>query len=655
TPVFSIVVAGQAVGSVAYGSAAEYNGYVYCPFALSRVFQSNLLSYGAQKSVYANGSEVQMLIVKETNYTGLVIDAASEMYTDIYAGCTVSGAEINANGKMLYIDNGAISRATRVRYGSECVNGGAASGTVVSSGGTLAMMNGGTSYDADIYGTLLYSAYNAEAASVVSGAAFHDGARLVADFSKAVGGKFVLLENCTGAPDSITLRLASGDVELAVGGSFVSGSVTYTCTLSGGTLSVDAFGKYLSLSGSLDEGGNSVLYASNLRIGSILTGTSQNTTGSVYANISLVGYNPGNIYGGGVNLTVEKNIEMAVFGDGEYVGMIYGGSYTGDGGAATVGGNINLVVDGIYHHDNVKLLKQGASAWVVGGGVAWSGASVVAAGMVSVTLGGGARLGQVVGGAQASGEGSLATVEYTNVALKDVSVTGDVFGGGYAYDAGTSIVSHEVYLTFDLSEGTISVQGSVYGGGANPSHPSKGGSSTVNGGTNVTFTGNGDNLLSIGTVSGDGKVVGTVAGTRVISFDNFSGTFFGNLINFDVALFAGNTSMSMSHGFSAAMVAVDVSTRDTPSEFMADLSGFEFSDEGRLRLLVDSADFTADNSFALFTGDLSAFDGAAVELWSGSGLIGSFAVGDTLAWGGGEFSISVDDGMRLDFKLTSQG
>ncbi|MEA4862968.1 MAG: N-acetylmuramoyl-L-alanine amidase [Victivallaceae bacterium] len=346
----------------------------------------------------------------------------------------------------------------------------------------------------------------------------------------------------------------------------------------------------------------------------------------------------GNFYGGSIDLldstaetrdnTIDGNIRMTFTG-GDYMGSIFGGSRSG-GSAARVNGDVTISVAGIFHDDNVKILSQGNSAWIVGGGAADGGGSVTA-GNVSISVTG-SLVGRVVGGAQAQGTGSTATVLSTAITVADTFVSGDLFGGGYAYDGGLSVVSGNASITIDTTGGRdTTVLGTIYAGGANPSHTAKGGSAVVNGNASITFTGSGDQL-SIGTVNGDGKVTGSVLGDRILQFADFTGGFAGRAINFDAVKFSGTTNMTMGD-FEASMLEFDL--REAA---FADADDFSFAGDAKLKLVIDADNFSSMEFFSC--NDLAAFDGIEVELWDNNSKIGTFAIGESL----GKYSVEERDG-----------
>ena len=123
----------------------------------------------------------------------------------------------------------------------------------------------------------------------------------------------------------------------------------------------------------------------------------------------------------------------------------------------------------------------------------------------------------------------------TAINISGGAITGNIFGGGYAQGAdatyyGKMTVNGGSQITVD-AENDISIAGNIYGGGNQGSN----GTSIVNGGTNVVFSNNdGKTLTFTGVVSGNGLNGAVVNGTKVFSFDNYNGAFGGTIENFDI-------------------------------------------------------------------------------------------------------------------------
>ena len=238
-----------------------------------------------------------------------------------------------------------------------------------------------------------------------------------------------------------------------------------------------------------------------------------------------------NIYGSTNNADIGQSAGLSLFTQSGcvYRGVVYGGSRAGGSGvSAAIGDGVTLRASGIVQRDNQKLLAagKGASAWLVGGGQAVGGGTLTVTATVNVLIYSGADVERVVGGGQASGSGSVAECGVTSVVVHNCTVRGDIYGGGYADNGGVSTITGSAAVHIDGTEGAVTVMGNIYGGGANPRHTTGGGSSSVKGDSLVRFSGKGADI-TVGTVSGDGYIAGTVQGTRRLEFYNFTGEFSG--------------------------------------------------------------------------------------------------------------------------------
>ncbi|MDD4818351.1 MAG: Ig-like domain-containing protein [Victivallaceae bacterium] len=401
--------------------------------------------------------------------------------------------------------------------------------------------------------------------------------------------------------------------------------------------------KFTDFYGKTNDDGDCSLNANGIRVKEIIASAQSDVAGNITALIALnANASPCNIYGGGNNVNVGGKIAMTV-STGGYSGVVYGGSraYAKN---VTVH-DIAVSVGGIVHSDNQKLIAagKGNSAWIVGGGVA-DNAQTLTAGAVNITLDG-ANVIRVVGGAQAQNAGSTATVESVNITVRNSTLAGDLFGGGYAYNGGTSVVSGGTFITIDTTAANVTVMGNIYGGGANPSYYSKGGSTPVNGGSTVTFTGLGEKL-TVGTVSGDGMIAGMVSGVRTLEFRDFFGEISANVKNFDLLKFAGTSEITAGPGYGANTFKFDLTGRDASYQdvaFIQNASAFTFADGDKLLQVELGA--TSGNYDLMAVDDAAMLDGLKVELFKNDALLCSFNYGETkdgyaLAFNNGMLSVT---------------
>ena len=387
----------------------------------------------------------------------------------------------------------------------------------------------------------------------------------------------------------------------------------------GGVVTVTASGKFDVLTGAVTNG-NAVLKVSNSRVKSMISAADSDISGDAVSTVSLQETpSPCNIYGGGNNVGVGGSITLAISGGG-YSGIIYGGSRAYNTAVSTHDANVEI--SGAVHIDNQKLIAagKGNSAWTVGGGAAVAGGSI-STGNITISAHD-SKLSRLVGGAQAQGSGSTAQVQSTELIISGaITVSGDVYGGGYAYDGGVSEVSGDTLIR--VSDANI--LGNIYGGGAAPGRT---GTSVVSGGSTISFSGDGD-ALTLGTVSGDGAAPGSVKGIKTLEFTSFSGEFSANVKAFDRVVLKNDSTVRYSGGYR-------FSTVETAFGSFAD--GIRFADGDKL-LKIELG--TAQNGFDLMTADDGeAFDGLKVELFRDNVFLCSFNYGETVDG----FSVKSADG-----------
>ncbi|MGE4300110.1 MAG: hypothetical protein AB7F40_00755 [Victivallaceae bacterium] len=465
-----------------------------------------------------------------------------------------------------------------------------------------------------------------------------------------ITGKYVLMNNAANvigkrliinAVDGITFKMTiveSGtDIALvatqSTGFTSKKDMTTYTLSIVDNEVVLSISGKFYECIGHAVND-DYLLIAENCTVSSVIYGVSSATkvSGNADATISLTGdSNTCNIYGGGLNSNVDGTITMEI-SSGNYTGIIYGGSYSYMHETTT--GDIDCNVGSIIQTNNMKILKSGESAWVVGGGRAFVG--TLNAGNVIITIDG-AKLVHLVGGAESLSENTTATVASTSITISNSTISGDLFGGGYAYSYGKSVVSGDVSITIDTSDNNLTtVQGIIFAGGANPSHSSQGGSSIVEGDATITFTGSGD-YLSVGTISGDGKVEGTVYGIKTLSFDDFTGTFLATVKNFDILSFSGDTVMQYVGDYTASTIVFDLTDRSSVEYFV---DGFGFTDGDDNLLQIELGDSTG--SYDLMTCENEdILEGVQVELYKDGTLYASFDYGDSAKG----YTVEVVDGI----------
>ncbi|MEA4863532.1 MAG: hypothetical protein AB7F40_00130 [Victivallaceae bacterium] len=590
----------------------------------------NTLIYGAQ-SVLAGGYTSSAVLLYDEGIAHQDVYGIAE-YTSIS-----SGAVQNVNSGGIAVGTVIYSKGVESIF-----KGGKADGALVEFGGVMHLDSAQLSGKIVVRGSLdAYSPASVESGCTImvdpDGRAAYTGSAMIGNAARFSGVEWGLSAECD--PGSYVLFSSGAEIwngsdgGLAVysGGELKgylwSGNTTLTVGQKHFVLSIadentaqislSVQGSFKSYSGHVSNNAAN-LSLRNATVSQLVTGT-ENDVSNASTLLNLEGENTCNIYGGGNNVNVNNSIALALQ-SGRYTGTIYGGSRANAQSITT--GNIVMTIGEIVHANNLKLLKYGASAWAVGGGGAFSGGTI-AVGNVNMTVSGTVG-GYLAGGAQAEGAGSIATVKSTNIVVRNATISGDVFGGGYAHDSGVSIVSGSSSLCFDTTYDSINIQGSIYAGGANPSYRSTGGSSVVNGDTVVTFTGAAERL-SIGMVSGDGKQEGSVYGSRIVKFADFTGEFAGTLRNFDVVCFSGDTTVSGGGGFAADTFVFDMTGRDNPLCFA---DGFRFGNNDGNLLKIELGNSVGD--FDLMTCENeAALEGLQIELYRSGALFASFEFGES--------------------------
>ncbi|MEA4863302.1 MAG: hypothetical protein VB042_08355 [Victivallaceae bacterium] len=650
-----------------------------------------------RSGTYAEG------LCKDGDSNQLLARSGAALENTSLRGDTMFGGYYFGAAPGLIVQSGARSAVTSTSYAYEQVWG-EASGSIIGNYGLQEVISGGVAYGSEIAANTIGrlrlvegSAYDAKigdygvlycsGACVIGGrtelagrmwaldesqttnegllvfkVGTHDRRMteaMISDFSTISGGeyrieltsgyhsdKYVLADNMTDVP---TLQWGSGTI--TPGTAITDGNYAIYLDYTDSRLTLDVYYSADMLVGKLDSAGNYAVTEFSATISLLAAGALESTEGGVSFNLGLRGTSTANIYGGGVNASIGGSISLAICNTGTALGMIYGGSLAY--GQEVSVENINLTINDITQINNPKLLSRGNTAWVVGGGVAAFGGSLTAD-AISMKLSS-CKLGQVVGGIQAEGSGSTTTAASTDISLSQVAVSGNVYGGGYAYNGGISTLTGNSAITVSAYAGEyISIEGNIYGGGANPYHASNGGSSMVEGDSTITFTGHGDNLGFSGTVSGDGAVKGTVLGSKTLDFHGFAGDFFGKITSFDVMSISNNSQVVFNSAVEAGELHIDLLYNPA-----------EIADTGKTMAKFQSSfTFTADEIVKVYFGtleagtyelidanDLSAFDDAGFKMIGNGSELGTMAFGDTLEYQGGTLSLENDNGIRLTYTL----
>lgn len=356
--------------------------------------------------------------------------------------------------------------------------------------------------------------------------------------------------------------------------------------------------------------------------------------GDVKTTLALTSVNYANVYGGSINGNIEGNVSLVVTG-GEYRGLIIGGNRSeASGNESRVSGDISLTIAGSVKQVRSEQLSGYDSSWVVGGGFAVKGGAVSGR-AVSVTVSGGAQVGQVIGGAAASGAGSTALVNNVEVTISGGVVSDSVYGGGYSYDGGANTVVSSL-VTIDASSAMTTIMGNIYGGGLNLRQS---GDSVCESGW-VLFTGTGDNLIFTGRVDGNG-----VSGDSVVEFADFTGSFNGTISGMDKVVLSGETSVTLSNGYLGCdAIMFDLNGRSSSELFVTGDLWFRDGVEENIGFNFDESSFSADFSFDLMEiSDSVSLEDVKVSLFDADGAVfAEFAYGTAYDLEAGQFELKLN-------------
>lgn len=451
---------------------------------------------------------------------------------------------------------------------------------------------------------------------------------------------------------AFTVKYGGESYNLAVGGNIdLGGGRTISLRRSDFSLVLSVYGEFNVLTGSVSDGGYR-LVEENFTVKSMVSCAAASTSGSAISLLKFDSATAANIYGGGYNASIGGIVQMSLYGGRPCSGLIYGGSFANNT-AVSIGSGIELSIRDFIQIDNVKMLKTGTTAWVVGGGTAVTGGSISAR-SVTITIDD-CSIGRVVGGAQATGAGVSVSVASTAIYLSNSS-SKDIYGGGYAYAGGVSTVTGDTSIVITARDQVCMIDGNIYGGGANPYHVSQGGSSVVEGDATISFRGSGDMLGFSGKVSGDGAVAGTVLGEKLLEFNSFTGAFDGTVTAFDTLRMIGASDVLFTRSVEAGSLYFNLASGNVVDRevFFADFQGgFNFTEDGNMvTLQLEESRFLKEGTYSLIdAADLSLFDDATFRLIDYTGEVAKMAVGDEIEYGDGTLNLVDDYGIKLIYTL----
>ncbi|MDD4818238.1 MAG: hypothetical protein PHI85_09735 [Victivallaceae bacterium] len=596
---------------------------------------------GSAAGIFA-GDFIKLLV------SGSVSDCDAAYYFEVSSGGTASDVRLSGSAAIIGTAAGIEAASARIevygrvdnvvmRGGRLSINSGGAGANIgidngarciVSSGGALqGTVRIGRQGDLSIAGTMPVGDFS-----------------VIVDLSSAIGRTSMAIEaSWLGAAPSISVEVGSGNatggaalmshwgwtysggVELVyngrsmgtleVNGTMAVENYEYSLIDNGNIIYFDVFGRFDRwVATENGEASNNTLH--NVAVDRLYAFASTSVISNVSSLIYLKKCSTGNFYGGSVDGNIGGGVSITLAG-GEVSGMIYGGSFA-YGRTAIIKSSVNVVLSGCRQFDNpTQLLKGRYSAWLVGGGAAIGGYLAIYDD-ITVTVDEYSECVRVVGGAQASGENSLADVGgNVNITVNGL-VRGNIYGGGYADRGGKSVVCGDVNITIGTSG---SVQGNIYGGGATPGAT---GVSVVEGNSTITLCGS---HINVGTVSGDSGF-GTVNGVRRLVVKDCYGDFNVNIKNFDVIEF-NNSSIESGCGYrSDAFKFVFTASQQQNVAFIDEASAFSFSDGNKL-LQIDM-NWRRHDQLLMAVDDGVDLSDLTIEIYDGASRYCSFNYGESV-------------------------
>ena len=319
----------------------------------------------------------------------------------------------------------------------------------------------------------------------------------------------------------------NGEVSFVAGGNRMASNITGNVSVNvkdGGTVGAILGGNHIneSVSGTSTITGN---------VSTIVDGGNVGTISSIGSGLDslLVSMSLNGIVGAGSNTSVSGISKIEIKGNSKVEGGIVAGSAgwgTTSIGSTEIniaGGNITATGTTSFTYDEADIFNKDEIQNAI-----YAGSIAVGKHRDEVKV-----FGKVITAGIHSD--SVMTINNgTKINITGGTIAGDIYGGGYAEADKKSTASMTVnggsQIVVD-AQNDISISGNIYGGGNQGSN----GTSVVNGGTNVVFSNSdGNNIAFTGVVSGNGLNGAVVNGEKVFSFENYNGAFGGTIQNFDI-------------------------------------------------------------------------------------------------------------------------
>ena len=335
-------------------------------------------------------------------------------------------------------------------------------------------------------------------------------------------------------------------------------------------------------------------------------------TTNITLNIDIASSTPTGayIYGGSMNANTPGYVTLNIT-RGVYQGLIVAASRaSGDLGSIAIGGPITLNISGPTSHiSNPKAIAAGVdTAWIFAAQAMDGG--TFNGDVVNMSITGGASVKYLVGGAAADGLYSFASVNNVFIKVAGATVTGGIWGAGYAHDNGRAL-AQKVRIVIDSSD---SVNDTTITGNINTGGILLGGKWVEYYSGKVIFTGSGSNLNFCKTVDGSGA-----PRTSTLEFCGFTDSFNGTITNFDRVVLSGNTSVNIGNAYSnCSELIFDLRSRQPRNEdtVVTSMDSFQFAPEAErcIGLLIDTQATGEVYTELMKVSDIFLLEGVKIEL-----------------------------------------
>lgn len=354
-----------------------------------------------------------------------------------------------------------------------------------------------------------------------------------------------------------------------------------------------------------------------------------------------------NIYGGAIAATKASAVEGSVnltFTGASLNGLVFAAGRAQDGQTSEVKGDVTVTLSGATHTANSKI-TAGPTNWVVGGGMAVGGSTIIVDGTITINVVD-SNVGYLVAGGMAQDQNSTSIVSKSVINLSGATtVGGNIYGGGYVAKGGFATVDESI-LNINAAKGnTITIEGNIYAGAANPY---KNGTATVWDST-IVVGGSGANLIFDGIIDGGVSTGVAPEAASELVFSAFKGVFAGAIQNFTTLSFIGNTVTNLTNGTASAnnfVFDMNGRTKANYGSSMAD-SDFKAADASAIEVDLYAANLASATTFALMDVLDDTILGCATSIYKDDVLLGTISFGGSLTAEGSVYSTKIVGGVAV--------